>query len=136
MKVPLDGEKTLCICVDFDGTVVTHNYPDVGDSIGAESVLKELVDKGHHLILNTMRSGYNLDLATSWFQDRQIPLYGVNEHPTQKSWTESPKVYGHLYIDDAALGCPLIYDMTKHKRSFVDWDGVRRALVSMGVLDG
>ena len=30
------------ICIDFDGTCVTHEYPKVGKQIGAVSVLKEL----------------------------------------------------------------------------------------------
>ena len=41
----------MIIAVDFDGTCVTHKYPDIGEDIGAVPVLKELVDKGHRLIL-------------------------------------------------------------------------------------
>ena len=32
------------ICVDFDGTCVTHEFPKVGKDIGAVPVLKKLVD--------------------------------------------------------------------------------------------
>lgn len=45
------------IAVDFDGTVVTHAYPEIGDDAGAVAVLKELTDNGCRLILYTMRSG-------------------------------------------------------------------------------
>ena len=45
----------------------------------------------------------------------------VNENPTQKNWTISPKVYAQCDVDDAALGCPLIYDETMCDRPFVDW---------------
>lgn len=110
------------IAVDFDGTCVTHEYPKVGKDIGAEAVLKALVNQGHRLILNTMRSGRQLDDAVKWFTDRNIPLYGVNENPTQKEWTSSPKVYAHLYIDDAAVGVPLITNW--EDRPFVDWPEV------------
>ena len=41
--------------IDFDGTCVTHAYPLVGKDIGAQAVLKRLVDAGHQLILFTMR---------------------------------------------------------------------------------
>lgn len=34
------------ICIDFDGTCVTHEFPKVGKNIGAEIVLKELVGNG------------------------------------------------------------------------------------------
>lgn len=39
------------IAVDFDGTVVTHAYPEIGDDAGAVAVLKELTDNGCRLIL-------------------------------------------------------------------------------------
>jgi hypothetical protein len=112
----------MYIAVDFDGTCVTHDYPRVGKDIGAVPVLKKLTDSGHLLILNTMRSGRELDDAVQWFIDNDIPLYGVNESPTQKSWTASPKVYANLYIDDAAHGCPLKMDRTVSNRPFVNWD--------------
>ena len=119
----------LYIGIDFDGTCVTHEYPRVGKDIGAVPVLKKLTDSGHLLILNTMRSGKELDDAAQWFIDNDIPLYGVNENPSQKSWTLSPKVYAHLYIDDAALGCPLKMDNAVSDRPFVDWEAVEEYLM-------
>ena len=119
----------LYIGIDFDGTCVTHEYPRVGKDIGAVPVLKKLTDSGHLLILNTMRSGRELDDAVQWFIDNDIPLYGVNENPSQKSWTLSPKVYAHLYIDDAALGCLLKMDNAVSDRPFVNWDAVEEHLM-------
>ena len=119
----------LYIGIDFDGTCVTHDYPRVGKDIGAVPVLKKLTDSGHLLILNTMRSGRELDDAVQWFIDNDIPLYGVNENPSQKSWTSSPKVYAHLYIDDAALGCLLKMDNAVSDRPFVNWDAVEEHLM-------
>lgn len=113
------------IVLDFDGTVVKHRYPVVGEDIGAVPVLKRLVANGHNLLLNTMRS-HNFDdedtlqPAIDWFAERGIPLYGVNENPSQKEWTSSPKVYGNLYIDDAALGAPLKKD-DSDAPPFIDW---------------
>ena len=88
------------IAVDFDGTVVTHAYPEIGDDAGAVAVLKELTDNGCRLILYTMRSGALLDKAVKWFRDREIPLYAINENPSQQRWTSSPKIHADLYIDD------------------------------------
>ena len=34
--------RNALIAVDFDGTVVTHAYPEIGDDAGAVPVLKEL----------------------------------------------------------------------------------------------
>ncbi|WP_461246357.1 hypothetical protein [Treponema sp. R6D11] len=110
------------IAIDFDGTCVTHEYPNVGQDIGAVPVLKKLAADGHKLILNTMRCGDQLQAAVDWFKKNDIPLYGVNEDPGQKNWTQSPKVFANLYIDDAALGCPLVY--SGRDKPYVDWEKV------------
>lgn len=140
----------MYICIDFDGTCVTHEFPSIGKDIGAIPVLKELVNKGHRLILFTMRSNmkdvksldYNihsqsgnyLDEAVEWFKNNKIPLYGINVNPDQITWTESPKAYGHLYIDDAALGIPLKYNINISERPFVDWEEVYKLLKSQNVI--
>ena len=124
----------MYIAIDFDGTCVTHDYPRIGKEIGATKVLKRLVEAGHKLILNTMRSDKELHDAVNWFKKNGIELYGVNENPTQKQWTNSPKVYAHMYIDDAAFGCPLINAPELSDRQFVDWDSVGRKLIQMGII--
>lgn len=126
------------ICIDFDGTCVKHEFPKVGeDCPGAVETLKELVEEGHGLILFTMRSdgGKNKFLtdAVNWFEKNNIELYGIQENPTQKTWTTSPKAFGQLYIDDAALGCPLIYPLGGD-RPFVDWKQVGFILKKSKVL--
>lgn len=138
------------ICIDFDGTCVTHDYPAIGKDIGSVPVLKELVEKGHKLILFTMRSDRKtkkkvdgvevieeenvLAEAVQWFADNGIPLYGIQKNPRQRFWTTSPKAYGQMYIDDAALGCPLLFDEELSDRPFVDWKEVRRMLVEREIL--
>lgn len=141
------------IIIDFDGTCVTHEFPNIGKEIGAVPVLQELVKNGHNLILFTMRSdleqkkidpfvnpriinaqGKHLANAVKWFVKNEIPLYGIQTNPTQKSWTSSPKAYGQLIIDDAALGCPLKFDKSFSDRPFVNWESVRALLVSHGLL--
>ena len=140
----------MVIAIDFDGTCVTHEFPKVGKDIGAVPVLKKLVDKGHHIILFTMRSHPDennqgrtlsgevvsndvLQDAVNWFKENDIPLLGINENPTQKNWTSSPKVFAHLYIDDAALGAPLKIG-SKSDRPYIDWERVETLLKIRGVL--
>ena len=125
----------IVIVVDFDGTVVTHDYPEIGNDIGAVPVLKKLVDAGHQLVLFTMRGNNNgandrnyLVEAVKWFNQNDIPLFGINTNPTQKNWTNSPKAYGQMIIDDAALGCPLKFDYKLSNRPFVDWIKVEKLL--------
>lgn len=126
-------KKKLVICVDFDGTCTTHEYPKVGREIGAVPVLRKLVAAGHKLVLFTMRSGKEQTDAEKWFASHDLPLYGSNVNPAQKHWTASPKAYGQIYIDDAALGCPLI-DNGKD-RPYVDWDEIEQLLLKRGVLE-
>ena len=140
----------MIIAIDFDGTCVTHDFPFVGHDIGAAPVLKKLVAKGHKLILYTMRSdrpvggetgdpnihdvtGMFLTDAVNWFKANDIELWAVQENPTQKQWTVSPKCYAELYIDDAALGCPLIYN-ENHSKPYADWFQIERLLKRQGVL--
>ena len=139
------------ICIDFDGTCVTHAFPEVGKDIGAVPVLKKLIKNGHNLILFTMRSdvinpetsdetivpkgGNYLTDALNWFKENDIPLYGIQTNPTQHTWTHSPKAYGQLYIDDAALGCPLLKDKKLSDRPFVDWRMVKVFLKVNGFIN-
>ena len=122
-------QKKFVVAVDFDGTCVTHEFPKVGkDCPHVVEVLKQIVSTGAGLVLFTMRHGDYLNEAVRWFADREIPLYGIQENPTQHTWTGSKKCYANLYIDDAALGCPLSYDPELCKRPFVDWLAVDRLL--------
>jgi hypothetical protein len=128
------------IAVDFDGTCVTHSFPAVGQEIGANEVLLELTKKGHKLILFTMRSDnvktgqmYLTD-AVNWFKKWNIPLYGIQADPQQKAWTTSPKCYAEIYIDDVALGAPLIYNPDMSDRPFIDWTLAKDFLVKKGAL--
>lgn len=125
--------QNMIFGIDFDGTCVTHEYPNVGRDIGAQKVLQKIVDNGGLLILWTMRSGKTLEDAVKWFEDNKLPLYGVNNNPEQILWTQSPKAYAHLYIDDAALGCPLKTDSLPDSphiknRPYVDWEKVEKYL--------
>lgn len=122
-----DFWKDKIVVVDFDGTCVTHAYPAVGRDIGASPVLRRLQDEGAKIILNTIRSGQRLTDAVNWFSDNGILLWGINRNPQQGEWSDSPKVYAHLYIDDAALGAPLGM-VTDSARPIILWDEVSKML--------
>lgn len=97
------------VAVDFDGTVVDHRFPKIGQPVPhALSVMRRLHDLGFKLILWTMRSDEFLNEAKDYFDRHKIDLFGVNQNPQQSTWTRSPKAYAHYYIDDAAVGCPLL----------------------------
>jgi hypothetical protein len=115
-------EDGMIIAIDFDGTCVTHEYPEVGRDIGAAEVIRKFVERGDKIILFTMRSGEHLMHAADWFERKGIALFGVNCNPEQHTWTTSPKPYAHVYIDDAALGVPLM--RPKSGRPYVHWNAV------------
>jgi hypothetical protein len=140
-------DNSLTFNIDFDGTCVTHEFPDIGSDIGAVPVLKKLVEKGHKLILFTMRSDgvpfkkkdgsvdvRGLSDALDWFVTNGIPLYGIQTNPSQRSWTTSPKSHANIMIDDSALGCPLKVDLSISSTPFVDWVIVEEILTQRGII--
>lgn len=123
----------MIIAVDFDGTVVEHEYPEVGADVPlAANTLRKLVQTGHQIILWTMRHDEFLDAAVQWFIERDIPLFGINENPEQVTWTQSNKAYAHLYIDDAGIGCPTIASGDGRPRA--DWLLIENMLQERGIL--
>ena len=53
----------------------------------------------------------------------------VNENP--QDWTTSPKAYAKVYIDDAALGCPLKENPRAGGKPYVDWEIVGPAVMAL-----
>jgi len=126
----------MYIAVDFDGTIVTHEFPDIGKPVPyAIETLKELVDLGHDLILFTMRSGPHLEDAVDFLNNQGVKLYGINVNPSQKSWTTSPKAYAKYYVDDASICCPLIYNENVCDRPYVDWKVIRDMMEEKGIFN-
>ncbi len=126
----------MFICVDFDGTIVDHRFPDIGDPVpGAIKWMKRLNKYGAKLILYTMRSDSKmfktaLTDAKGYLLDNGVELYAVNNNPTQEDWTTSPKVHANIYVDDSAFGCPLIHPKG-FNRPCVDWEEVGPELEHM-----
>lgn len=123
------------IAVDFDGTCVKFAYPKVGEDIGAAPVLKKLVENGHRIILLTMRDGGQpFRDAIEWFNRNEIPLFGINSNPEQ-NWSNSRKVYANYYIDDQAVGTPLIMDLKGVGVSYyVNWEEVEKFFKKRGLI--
>ncbi len=122
------------ICVDFDGTCVMHEYPKIGEDVpNAVNVLNKLNEKQVKIILWTIRSGKFLQDAVNWFVERDIEIWAVNKNPQQRFWSRSPKAYAPVYIDDAALGCPLKLSADGN-RPFADWFEIETLLEEIDYL--
>jgi len=114
------GKSKLVIAVDFDGTVVEHRYPEIGDVIpGAFEVLHELQEKGHKLILWTVRDGIDLQAAIDFCLDHGIMFYAANEsHPNEEfNKYISRKIDCDIFIDDRNVG------------GFLGWEKIREILI-------
>ena len=67
------------ICVDFDGTIVDHCYPEIGQPVpGALKQLRIWVENDIKIILWTMRSIWELREAVEYLTEEGIELFGIN----------------------------------------------------------
>lgn len=98
----------MTIAVDFDGTIVTHEYPKIGQEIPfAIDVLKKLQTEEHHqLILWTVRTGKLLEEAVEYCRERGLEFYAINKNfPEEKINLEtSRKLSVEMFIDDRNVG--------------------------------
>lgn len=109
------------IAVDFDGTICEHVFPEIGSPVpGALLWLRRWQKCGAALFLWTVRSGEPLAAAVEYCRKEGVIFDAVNQVPDDAAWTASPKLYAHIYIDDAAFGCPLVYPL-RLQRPYVDW---------------
>ena len=103
------------IAVDFDGTIVDHEYPQIGkEKLFAFQTLRELEKMGARLILWTFRTGVELDEAVEYCRKNGIEFYAVNKNYPEEIFDEtiSRKIDADIYIDDKNVG------------GFPGWSGV------------
>lgn len=97
----------LIIAVDFDGTIVTDAYPQIGKpQLFAFETLKRLQNDGHRLILWTYRCGNKLDEAVAFCKENGMEFYAVNNSFPSEDYKgkESRKIAADLFIDDRNIG--------------------------------
>lgn len=99
----------MIIAVDFDGTIVEHKYPEIGQEVPfAIDTLKMLIKDQHRLILWSVREGALLDEAVEWCRARGVKFYAVNkdypEEEKEKNNHFSRKLKADFFIDDRNVG--------------------------------
>ncbi len=95
------------IAVDFDGTIVDHEYPEIGkEKLFAFRTLLELGKEGARLILWTFRTGKELEEAVEFCRKRGIEFYAVNKNYPEEIFDEtvSRKINADIFIDDKNVG--------------------------------
>ena len=119
----------MVIAVDFDGTIVEHEYPKIGEEIPfATETLRMLINDHHKLILWSVREGKLLDEAVEWCRERGVEFYAINrdypEETTQNNNHFSRKLKADLFIDDRNLGglpdWGMIYRMVREHLTWAD----------------
>jgi len=95
------------IAVDFDGTLVTNKYPDIGEPIAKNiTKLKKEMENNAKVILWTNRCGKYLEEAIAFCDLYEIKLAAVNENLPEviEEWaTDCRKVFAHEYWDDKGV---------------------------------
>lgn len=97
----------MTIAVDFDGTIVEHEYPKIGKEIPfALQTLRQLHDDGHQLILWTYRAGEDLQAAVDYCTENGVLFYAVNKNYPEEIFdvSISRKILADIYIDDRNIG--------------------------------
>ena len=113
-------QRQLTIAVDFDGTIVEHKYPAIGKIMPeAFETLKALQEKGHKLILWTVRDGIELDEAVQFCANNGIIFYAVNNSYPDEDYDKyiSRKILVDIFIDDRNVG------------GFLGWEKIKEILL-------
>lgn len=119
----------MLIAVDFDGTIVTHEYPNIGKEVPfAIATLKQLIKDGHRLVLWTNRKGELLEEALEWCRKRGVEFYAANKNypeEDEKTTTEPRKIKVDLFIDDRNVGglpdWGIIYELITHRMTLAEY---------------
>lgn len=99
--------KDLKIAVDFDGTIVEHDYPAIGkEMLFAFEALRELQKAGALLVLWTFRTGPELEEAVEYCGRKGIEFYAVNRNYPEEVYDENTprKLNVDIFIDDRNVG--------------------------------
>lgn len=92
------------IAVDFDGTLCSNKYPEIGTA-NEEIInyLKEQQVNGAKIILWTCRAGLRLGEAIDWCNEKGLYFDAVNKNlPSviERFGSDTRKIYADEYIDD------------------------------------
>ncbi|KXB39995.1 hypothetical protein HMPREF1870_01820 [Bacteroidales bacterium KA00344] len=117
------------IAVDFDGTVVTHRYPEIGEELPfATETLRMLIKDHHRLILWTVREGKLLQEAIDWCHERGVDFWAINrDYPEEEEENNnhfSRKLKADYFIDDRGIGglpdWGQIYQIITQRKTYVE----------------
>lgn len=126
----------MIVAVDFDGVLCRDEFPRIGaPNYGVISLVREVIDAGHEVVLWTSRADGRLAEAVEWCADRGLHFCAVNENaPSNRARYEKEhpngtrKVYADLYLDDKS---PWFRAVAEGRAMFRNQSGYGAALCGM-----
>lgn len=101
------GNDAVVIAVDFDGTICTLGYPEIGrERKGAKERINQLYDEGYAIVINTCRQGKAAEDAKTFLKIRGIKYDEFNENMPfliDLYGCDTRKISADVYIDDKCL---------------------------------
>jgi hypothetical protein len=107
--------------IDFDGTIVEHEFPEIGpERPYAIKTMRALQKVGHKIIIWTCRNGDSLDAMEQWFEKQKFIPDAINKSivPYSNYGFSFPKVYADVYLDDRSFP------------PFTDWKSVHQQFLN------
>lgn len=116
------------IYLDFDGTIVEHQYPSIGKYIfECSEIIKKLYESNHKIILNTYRANCNdgtMEEAIDFLNKIQLMNYisSIQHKKIEpKSWNWNTHFEENIiFIDDICEGIPTLPTPTA-EYEIVNW---------------
>jgi hydroxymethylpyrimidine pyrophosphatase-like HAD family hydrolase len=117
-------KNKLTFAVDFDGTLCSYAFPNIGEQTEHQKQLLDLLIKlkeaGHKLILWTNRGDNeeykSLLEAIEWCKNKGLEFDCINKNLPETEMKKisgySPKIMADYYIDDKALAFNTSIDMS------------------------
>ena len=103
----MDTKGNRIIAVDFDGTLHTGTWPEIGDvNMTVFNFCRNEQSNGARLILWTNRVGEQLEDAVAWCKERGLEFDAVNENLPELIelyGNDCRKINADIYIDDKAV---------------------------------
>lgn len=98
----------MIVAVDFDGVLCRDEFPEIGaPNYRMISLVREIADAGHEVVLWTSRADDRLVEAVHWCEDRGLHFCAVNDNaPSNRAQYEglypngTRKVHADVYMDD------------------------------------
>ena len=101
---PLRTITNKIIAVDFDGTICTDNYPEIGKPKHHLIHKLRALSKTNTLILWTCRTGDLLEKAIVWCKKHKLYFHYINENSKEVlekyNFKDSRKITADIYLDD------------------------------------